>query len=277
MLSVKYEFSNQNLLLQGPMKTIDLNADLGEADTAEWAASEYDMLQFISSANIACGGHAGTEKSMRHMVRGAQSHGVVIGAHPSYPDKAHFGRKSMTLGSDISKPALKEALLKQITLLAEIAASEDSFIAYVKPHGALYNDAVKDPDKADLIAELIAAIDPELIFMGAPQSEMGAAAKRHGLSFVAEGFIDRRYTDDGHLLSRTIDGAVIKEQTERLNQAKTLVTQKTVTTASGNTLALNVQTLCLHGDSPGAIETARLVRREIEGANIDIRAFANVA
>ena len=106
---------------------------------------------------------------------------------------------------------------------------------------------------------------------------MGAAAKRHGLSFVAEGFIDRRYTDDGHLLSRTIDGAVIKEQTERLNQAKTLVTQKTVTTASGNTLALNVQTLCLHGDSPGAIETARLVRREIEGVNIDIRAFANVA
>ena len=116
------------------MKTIDLNADLGEADTAEWAASEYDILQFISSANIACGGHAGTEKSMRHMVRGAQSHGVVIGAHPSYPDKAHFGRKSMTLGSDITKPALKEALLKQITLLAEIAASEDSFIAVSYTH-----------------------------------------------------------------------------------------------------------------------------------------------
>jgi len=259
------------------MKTIDLNADLGEADNPEWAQSEYGMLQYISSANIACGGHAGTEQSMRHMVRGAKTHGVVIGAHPSYPDKAHFGRKSLQLGADISKSALKASLLKQIALLAEIAASEDSFIAYVKPHGALYNDAVKDVEKADIIAEVMAMIDLKLIFMGAPNSEMGQAAKRHRLNFISEGFIDRRYTDDGHLQSRTIDGAVIKDQNERLSQARKLVTRQSVTTASGRDLDLDVRTLCLHGDSDGAVETARLVRREIEAANIRIKAFAHAA
>lgn len=258
------------------MKSIDLNADLGEADNAGWARNEAEMLRYITSANIACGGHAGTEKSMRHMVRGAKEHGVVIGAHPSYPDKVHFGRKSMTLGEDITTDDLKMSLLEQITTLAEIAAQEETFISYVKPHGALYNDAVKDTEKADLIADVIATIDPKLIFMGGPNSEMGAAAKRHKLKFIAEGFIDRRYTDDGHLQSRGIDGAVIKSQKARLIQAKKLVTLQSVTTASGKELPLMVKTLCLHGDSAGAVETAKLTRREIEGVGIKIKAFIHV-
>lgn len=259
------------------MKTIDLNADLGEADNAEWAASEYDMLQYISSANIACGGHAGTKESMQHMVRGAQNHGVVIGAHPAFPDKANFGRKSLKLGADITAKALRKSLLQQITTLAEVAADEDSFIAYVKPHGALYNDAVKDSEKANLIAQVIAMIDSDLIFMGAPNSEMGKAAKRHNLRFIAEGFIDRRYTDEGHLQSRDIEGAVIKEQSERLQQAKTLVEHQSVKAVSGTTLKMPVRTLCLHGDSDGAVESARLIRHELEAANIKIKAFAHVA
>jgi len=257
------------------MKSIDLNADLGEADNVDWARNEAEMLLYISSANIACGGHAGTEKSMRHMICGAKDNNVVIGAHPSYPDKAHFGRKSMVLGKDISAEALKASLLEQITRLAEIAAEEESFISYVKPHGALYNDAVSDAVKANLIAEVIAAIDPRLIFMGGPNSEMGKAAKRHKLKFIAEGFIDRRYTDDGHLQSRSIDGAVIKDQKARLIQAKKLVTMQSVTTASGKELPLEVKTLCLHGDSAGAVETARLARREIEATGIKIKAFAH--
>ncbi|MEP3890002.1 MAG: 5-oxoprolinase subunit PxpA [Hellea sp.] len=257
------------------MRSIDLNADLGEADNASWAAAESEMLRYISSANIACGGHAGTEKSMRHMVRGAKQHGVVIGAHPSYPDKAHFGRKSMTLGTDIIEDDLKTSLLEQITTLAEIAAEEEAFIAYVKPHGALYNDAVKDAATANLIAEVIAAIDPKLIFMGGPNCEMGLAAKRHKLKFIAEGFIDRRYTDDGHLQSRAIEGAVIESQKARLIQAKKLVTLGRVTTASGQELPIAVKTLCLHGDSAGAVETARLARREIEAAGVKIKAFSH--
>ena len=257
------------------MKSIDLNADLGEADNAEWARNEAEMLRYISSANIACGGHAGTKTSMRHMVRGAKEHGVVIGAHPAYPDKVHFGRRSMTLGEDITAEDLKTSLMEQITTLAEIAAEEDAFISYVKPHGALYNDAVADPEKAALIAEVIATIDPELIFMGGPNSEMGKAAKRHTLKFIAEGFIDRRYTDDGHLQSRSIDGAVLGSQKARLVQAKKLVTMQSVTTASGAELPIAVKTLCLHGDSAGAVETARLARREIEAAGVKIKAFAH--
>ena len=257
------------------MRSIDLNADIGEADNADWAAAETAMLRYISSANIACGGHAGTEKSMRHTVRGAKQHGVVIGAHPSYPDKAHFGRKSIVVGTDITRDDLKASLLEQITTLAEIAAEEETFIAYVKPHGALYNDAVKDAQVADLIAEVITTIDTKLIFMGGPNCEMGLAARRHKLKFIAEGFIDRRYTDNGHLQSRAIEGAVIGSQKARLIQAKKLVTMQSVTTASGKELPIAVKTLCLHGDSDGAVETAKLARREIEGAGIKIKAFAN--
>ena len=258
------------------MTSIDLNADLGEADNAEWARNEAEMLRYITSANIACGGHAGTKTSMRHMVRGAKEHGVAIGAHPSYPDKAHFGRKSMTLGEDITADKLKESLLEQITTLAEIAAEEDTFISYVKPHGALYNDAVNDGPTANLIAEVIAGIDPSLVMMGGPNCEMGRAAKQHNLKFIAEGFIDRRYTDEGHLQSRSIEGAVIQEQKARLIQAKKLVTMQSVTTASGKALPIRVKTLCLHGDSAGAVETARLVRREIEASGLTIKAFTNV-
>ena len=259
------------------MKTIDLNADLGEADTADWAKSEYDMLQYISSANIACGGHAGTKQTMKRIVSGAILNGVSIGAHPAYPDKVHFGRKSLTLGTDISRENLQASLLEQIITLSEIASKETSRVSYIKPHGALYNDAVNDPEKADILADVISTIDPALIFMGAPNSEMGRAAKRFGLSFIAEGFIDRRYTDDGHLLSRSEEGAVISNQEERINQAKSLISKQSVTTHSGVSLSLDVQTLCLHGDSQGAVETARRLRQEIENMDVRIAAFANAA
>jgi len=258
------------------MKTIDLNADLGEADNPSWVASEREMLRYISSANIACGGHAGTDATMRDMVRGAKANGVVIGAHPAYPDKVNFGRRSLILGDDISAQKLRAVMTEQITRLAEIAAEEGIFISYVKPHGALYNDAVTDQEKADLIASVIAAIDSSLIFMGGPNSEMEKAAKRHGLRFIAEGFIDRRYTDDGHLQSRTVDGAVIKAQSARLAQARQLVMSQTVTTASGNTITIPAKTLCLHGDSAGSVETARLARAGIEAAGITIKSFAHV-
>ena len=264
-------------IYEEPMTTIDLNADLGEADNAAWARAEYAMLEYVSSATIACGGHAGTPTSMQHMVRGAKTFGTAIGAHPSYPDKVHFGRRSLVLGDDLSRAALENSLLEQITTLAEIAANEESFISYVKPHGALYNDAVIDPIKADLIVRNVAMIDPALIILGPPNSELKKAAKAYSLNFIAEGFIDRRYTDDGHLQSRKIEGAVIKDQKARLIQAKKLVTLQSVTTASGKELPIAVKTLCLHGDSAGAVETARLARREIEAAGLKIKAFARVS
>jgi UPF0271 protein len=256
------------------MKTIDLNADIGEADTSEWAASEAAIISAISSANIACGGHAGDEVSMRLTVRNAKAAGVTIGAHPAYPDRENFGRKSLVLGDDIERDMLKDSLRTQILNLAEICADEDVRLAYVKPHGALYNDSVFDPQKADLIAEVISDLNLNLLFLGGPHSEMGRAAADHALGFVAEGFIDRRYTDDGHLLSRKIDGAVIKDQTARINQAVALATHAPVETHSGKRLLLKTGSLCVHGDSPGAVETARQARAAIEAKDLTIKAFA---
>jgi len=256
------------------MNTIDLNADIGEADNPDWAASEAAIVKAISSANIACGGHAGDAASMRLTVRNAKTEGVTIGAHPAYPDRENFGRTSLVLGEDIEAKVLSETLRTQILDLAEICASENTTLAYVKPHGALYNDSVFDAEKADLIARVIADLNMGLTFLGGPNSQMGRAAKTHDLTFVAEGFIDRRYTDDGHLQSRKIDGAVIKDNEARLAQARALATTGEVQTASGKTLILRTGSLCVHGDSAGAVETAHQARAAIEAEGLIIKAFA---
>ena len=256
------------------MKTIDLNADIGEADTPEWAASEAAIVGAISSANIACGGHAGNIDSMRVTVRNAKAAGVTIGAHPAYPDRENFGRTSLTLGEDIDPRVLSETLRTQILNLQEICVAEGVDLKYVKPHGALYNDSVFDAEKADLIASVISDLDLNLAFLGGPNSQMGRAAADHGLRFIAEGFIDRRYTDDGHLLSRKIDGAVIKDQDERLGQATSLATTGAVRTHSGKMLTVKAGSLCVHGDSAGAVETAKQARAAIEAEGLQIKAFA---
>lgn len=257
------------------MKTIDLNADIGEADTPEWAAAEAAILSHISSANIACGGHAGDDASMRKTVRGALANRVIMGAHPAYPDRENFGRRSLVLDDDIGEDDLARSLSAQINRLVDIASDEGARVAYVKPHGQLYNDAVGDGRKANLIARVIADIDPKLILLGGPHSEMGKAAAAHGLSFVAEGFIDRRYSDDGHLISRRHPGAVITDQDDRLDQARRLATTGEVITASGQTLDIKARSLCVHGDSAGAVDTARQARAAIEAEGVAIRAFAS--
>ena len=255
------------------MRVIDLNADIGEADNPNWAAAEAKILTAVSSANIACGGHAGDDVSMRRTICLAKENGVTIGAHPAYPDRKNFGRKSLVLGQDISVQDLKNSLTQQITRLAEIAAEEGTFISYVKPHGALYNDAVKDMEKASLIANVIKDIDPNLILLGGPNSCMQIAAQNAGLCFIAEGFIDRRYTDDGHLQPRSQDGAVIKDTQERLSQACELAKNGTVESIAGNILDIQARSLCLHGDSAGAVETAWQARKAIEALGIQIQPF----
>ena len=256
------------------MRTIDLNADIGEADNAAWARAEADILRHVSSCNIACGGHAGDEGSMRTTLRGAKANGVRVGAHPAYPDRENFGRRSLVLGRDIEAKALRWSLTAQIVRLVEIAAQEGVEVAYVKPHGQLYNDAVTDAEKAELIAGVIKDIDPGLVLLGGPNSEMGRAAEAHGLEFVAEGFIDRRYSKEGHLVPRSTPGAVIETQAGRLAQARRLATSGEVETADGNTLFITARSLCLHGDSAGAVETARLAREAIESTGVRVEAFA---
>ncbi len=255
------------------MKTIDLNADIGEAEDEAGIASECEILRFVSSASIACGGHRGDEQSMARMVAHAGHHHVQIGAHPSYPDREGFGRISQRLGVDISTGELSASLLQQIMRLAVVAARGGKKINYIKPHGALYNDAVNSRPHADLIAGAIALLDNRLGFMGAPGSEMERAAKRFDLRFISEGFIDRRYTDTGHLQSRTIDGAVIEHTDERMAQLRALITDGKVTSASGKTLLIKCESLCLHGDSADALLTAKRAHETIAQAGMRIKAF----
>ena len=255
------------------MKIIDLNADVGEADTPDWADAEAEILRYVTSANIACGGHAGNDESMRKTVKAAKTNGVVIGAHPAYPDKKHFGRRSLKLGADISPKTLEAALKQQIRRLIDIADEEGVRVSYVKPHGALYNDSVKDAQKAELVARVISEIDDDLTLLGGPKSEMKKAAEKHNLNFVAEGFIDRRYTNEGHLLSRSKEGAVLETDEARIEQALGLATEQKVITDSGDSLAIDAGSLCLHGDSRGAIHTAQKALAALEQAGVKIQAF----
>lgn len=259
------------------MKVIDLNADIGEADNAQWADAEARILSAISSANIACGGHAGNDTTMRQTVRAAKENGVTIGAHPAFPDRKNFGRQSLNLGDDISEETLTLSLIEQVTRLAEIAYAEGTSISYVKPHGALYNDAVIDPRKAEIIIKAVKSVDPTLTLLGGPESEMMRLAHEEGINFVAEGFIDRRYTDKGHLLSRSKAGAVLETDAERIAQALSLAKQETVTTDSGKKLFIRARSLCLHGDSEGAVSTAFKARKALEDAQIIISPFVEKA
>ena len=255
------------------MKTIDLNADIGEPDAPDWRAAELDVLTIVSSANIACGGHAGDAHSMRRTLRAAKDNGVSVGAHPSYPDKENFGRRSLMLGQDISVQELKRSLTKQVKALIKIAEDEAVSVNYIKPHGALYNDAVADKETADLIIDVLRDINPQLALLGGPNSEMMKAAKNAGVQFIAEGFIDRRYTDDGHLRSRKLSGAVLATDSERIEQAVSLATRGHVETDTGQRLAITAQSLCLHGDSAGVVASARKARHALEKADIKIRPF----
>lgn len=256
------------------MGTIDLNADVGEAEDRLGIDSELAILQYVSSANIACGGHRGDARSMRRLVRAAKERGVQIGAHPSYPDRENFGRRSDLTWIHIDPHTLYRSLAAQITSLAEIAKSENYSVAYVKPHGALYNDAVVSAEHAELIARLVSRIDLDLGLMGSPKSEIERAAKKYELRFIAEGFVDRRYVDTGHLQNRSIYGAVIEKLEDRIAQTLSLINNRSVVTASGKMLALSCDTLCLHGDSPGAVETARHARAAIETAGTQVKPFA---
>lgn len=247
------------------MACIDLNADLGEG-----AAFDAELMQIVSSANIACGAHAGDAESMVMAVRDAISNGVAVGAHPGYPDREGFGRESGFMTGD----ALYQSLTEQVTALADIAAELGARLAHVKPHGALYNDAVRDPDLADIIARVIAEAPGEPAFMGMAGTELERAAEQHGLTFIAEAFVDRTYEPDGTLVSRKEPGAVHEDLAVVTTQAVRLAKNGETTARNGEIVKVRADTLCIHGDTPGAAEKARAVRDVLESHGVDIRAHA---
>lgn len=203
-------------------------------------------------------------------VRIAIENGVNVGAHPGYPDREGFGRLSGFLAGD----ALYESLTEQVTALADIAGQLGVRLTHVKPHGALYNDAVSNSELADIIARATAEVPGSPAFMGMPNTELQHAAERHGLTFIAEAFVDRAYEPDGTLVSRSEPGAVHSDIAVATTQAVGLATRGEVTSRSGDVIDVRADTLCIHGDTPAAAETARAVRDVLESHGVEIRACA---
>jgi len=247
------------------VRSIDLNSDLGEG-----AGTEAALMPLISSANVACGAHAGDSATMRATVELALAQGVRVGAHPGYRDPASFGRHPLDLPED----ALAADLHDQIVMLRAIAEAAGMRVTHVKAHGALYNQGERDDRIASVIARTVAAVDPSLAVVATPGSAMARATVLAGLSLIREGFIDRAYEPDGTLRSRTVAGAMVLDPERAAAQALGFVQGGGVRATDGSFLDLAVDTLCIHGDSPGAVEIARAVRRVLAAAGIAVRAPA---
>jgi len=240
-------------------KRIDLNADLGEG-----CAYDAELMAVVTSCNIACGGHAGDAASMRTALKLAHENGVAAGAHPSFPDRENFGRTA----SDLSGAALEDALTEQVSDLKALAHEMGVSLTHLKPHGALYNMAAKDANLAQSIVSVLAEQLPEAALFGPPESELQNAANAREIPFVAEGFADRAYETDGRLRDRKLDGAVIHAPEDQTRQAIKIATTQMVETFDGETLALPVATICVHGDTPAALDAAMAIKAALEDHGI---------
>jgi UPF0271 protein len=247
------------------LPAVDLNCDMGEGmDT------DAGLFPFISSANIACGGHAGDDDTMRRTVALALQHGVAIGAHPSYPDRERFGRVDI-LGKDLSPGELPGILRLQLQRLQDICLAAGVRLRHVKPHGALYNRATRDAAVATMIAQVVSAFDPSLLLYGLSGSEMRRATDASGLRFVSEVFADRNYQPDGSLTPRSQPDALIDDPAKAVAQVLRMTKQGNVLTFMGP-VSICAETICLHGDGAHAVEFAALIHRTLTAESIRIAA-----
>jgi UPF0271 protein len=252
------------------MLTIDLNADVGESFGPWTMGQDEALMTSITSANIACGFHAGDPTVMRQTIRLAKRHGVVVGAHPGFPDLAGFGRREM----QVSPVELEDLILYQLAAIAGVAGAEGVRLQHVKAHGALYNMAARDVALARAIARAVAAFDRTLILLGLPNSALLSEAASAGLRVAAEVFADRTYEADGSLTPRRVPGSVIADPAHVVARAVDMVRARQVTATDGTVLPLRADTICLHGDTPGAADLARQVRAALESAGVTVAALA---
>ena len=250
------------------MTTIDLNCDMGESFGAWTMGQDADVLAHVSSANIACGFHAGDPATMRRTVAAAVARGVAVGAHPSLPDLAGFGRREMRVSADETYALT----LYQIGALAAMARAAGTNLRHVKPHGALYNMAAKDPVLADAIAAAVRDFDRDLILVGLAGSELPHAGERAGLAVAHEAFADRRYESDGSLMARGKDGAVIDDVDAAVAQAISIVTRGEAESPAG-VLRIRADTICVHGDRADAAVFASRLRHALESAGVTVAAL----
>ena len=235
---------------------VDINCDLGESFGHFKTGQDEAVFPYLTSCNIACGFHAGDPKHMAKTIDLAIQHNVRIGAHPSYPDLAGFGRRNM----DFAKVELKAIIQYQVGALQGIAKSKGQKVAYVKPHGALYNTAARNEKEAEAVIEAIIELGDDIALMGLAGSMIQEMAKEKGLSFIAEAFADRRYEADGSLMSRKKKGAVIHSPNDAVEQVLSIVHDHKVKTQDGTTVPIEAQSICIHGDHPQAIAILKAIR-----------------
>ncbi|KSV62126.1 LamB/YcsF family protein [Sinorhizobium sp. Sb3] len=251
------------------MTAIDLNSDLGESYGAWGMGDDAAMLAIVSSANVACGFHAGDPLGILKTVRAAAEKGVSVGAHVSYPDRVGFGRRDM----DVTSAELTADVIYQIGALKGVAAAAGVAVSYVKPHGALYNRIAHDPKQGQAVIDGIRAIDPDLVLMGLAGAPILELARKSGLRTVAEAFADRAYTLDGQLVSRREPGAVLHDTGVIARRMLQLAHEGSLEAIDGSTIKIDAQSICVHGDSPDAVAIARAIRQAFETDGITVRSF----
>jgi UPF0271 protein len=254
------------------MRAIDLNSDLGESFGAWSMGDDAAMLDIVTSANVACGFHAGDPAGILRTVKGAAAKNVTIGAHVSYPDKVGFGRRNM----DVTSEELTADVIYQIGSLQGLAKAAGTSVRYVKPHGALYNTIAHDRRQAMAVIEAIRAIDPTLVLVALAGSPLIELARSEGLQCVAEAFADRAYTPQGTLVSRREPGAVLHDPVLVAQRMLRLVQDGTIEAIDGSLVKIEAGSICVHGDSPSAVEMARELRRVLEEADVPLQPFTGV-
>lgn len=253
------------------MKSIDLNCDMGEIPEAIADGTQESLMPYLTSANIACGGHAGDEQTMRITIEQALRWNVAVGAHPGYPDRANFGRLEL----DMPPEAIADFVFEQVRTFAQVAAGCGAPVAHVKAHGALYTQAVNNTVIARAIADGVARWSPDLILMGLAGSPMLDAFKAAGFRIAAEAFADRRYEPDGTLRSRKFEDALIRDPAEAGQQALRIAKGGTLIAIDGFEIPVNADTICIHGDTPGAPKIAQAVAQTLRGAGIMLAGLAS--
>jgi 5-oxoprolinase (ATP-hydrolysing) subunit A len=247
---------------------IDLNADVGESFGVYSLGADAALMRSITSASIAAGFHAGDPSVLRRTINLAKSHGVAIGAHPGFPDLVGFGRRELR----VAPAEAEDFVLYQIAAVAGVAAAEGVKLQHVKPHGALFNMASRDAALAAAIAKAVAAFDHSLILFGLPGSEILRAGRAAGLRVAAEIFADRTYEPDGSLTPRSRPGSVIHDAGEVASRAVRMITERAVDAVDGTIVALEADTICVHGDTPGAEQLAAGLRARLEAAGVTVAA-----
>lgn len=252
------------------MNRVDLNADIGESFGNYSCGMDDKLVQFITSANIACGYHASDPVIMEKTVALAKENGVHIGAHPGFPDLQGFGRRQMNM----SAQEIRAMIIYQIGALNAFCQANGANLRHVKPHGALYNMAVKDETIATAICRGIADVDPELILLGPAFSQLTAAAVKIGLPVANEVFADRAYEEDGSLVARSKPGAMIHDRQEAVGRVIQMVTEGTVTTITGKTIPVKADSICLHGDNENALLFAQAIHDALVAKGIHVTSFS---